>query len=193
MSNFYSFFIYIFVTSFTPGPNNIMSMSKAARFGFKNSYPFNLGVLAGFFVVTLMCAVFSSTLFNYIPKIKNYMLAVGAAYMLYLAWKIFKSSYEIKSGKPDKASFVSGALFQFINPKLYIYAITAMSAYIIPAFDSIPILAAFSFLLAFVGFTSTLAWALFGEVFNKLLRKHSRAVNSVMSMLLVYCAVSLFF
>jgi threonine/homoserine/homoserine lactone efflux protein len=169
-----------------------MSMSNAVHFGLKNSYPFNLGCFAGFFTVMLMCTIFSSTLFNYIPQVKIYMLAIGASYMLYLAWKIFKSSFEIKLDKPGKTSFISGLLFQFVNPKLYIYAITVMSVYILPVFNSKMILAGFSFLLALVGITSTLVWALFGEAFHRLLHNNSRVVNTIMSLLLVYCAVSLF-
>ena len=192
MLNFYSFFIYIFITTFTPGPNNIMSMSNAVRFGIKKSFPFCIGAFVSVSVIMLMSAVFSSTLFNYIPKVRIYMLAAGASYMLYLAWKIFKSGSEIKQNENSNASFLSGMLFQFVNPKLYIYAITVMSTYVIPAYDSGLILAGFSFLLAFVCFTSTVAWALFGAVFCKLLHKHSMIVNSIMSLLLVYCAVTLF-
>jgi threonine/homoserine/homoserine lactone efflux protein len=169
-----------------------MSMGNAARFGLRNSYPFNLGILVGFSIVMSMCAVFSSTLFIYIPKVKIYMLFVGAAYMLYLALKILKSSYEIEPRRSGKIGFKFGVLFQFINPKLYIYAITIMSVYLIPAFDSNLALIGFSFLLAFIGFTSTIVWALFGEVFHKLLQKHLRIVNLIMSLLLVYCAISLF-
>jgi len=192
MFNFYSFFIYALVTTFTPGPNNIMSMSHAVHIGLKNSYPFNLGASVGFFIVMLLCTIFSTTLFIYIPQVKIYMLIAGAAYMLYLAWRMFISSSEIKLDKPGKANFISGLLFQFINPKLYIYAITVMSAYILPVFNSISILAGFLFMLAFMGLTSTLVWSLFGEVFRKLPRKHTKLINSIMSMLLIYCAVSLF-
>ncbi|MCL1940779.1 MAG: LysE family transporter [Synergistaceae bacterium] len=192
MFNFYSFFIYVSVTTFTPGPNNIMSMSNSVRLGVKKSFPFNLGVFAGVLAVMFMSAVFSSALFNHIPKVKIYMLTVGAAYMLYLAWKIFKSGSEIKQDENSKAGFLTGALLQFVNPKLFIYAMTVMSTYVIPAYGSGVILAGFSFLLAFICLISTIVWALFGAVFCKLLHKHSAAVNSIMSLLLVYCAVTLF-
>ena len=192
MFNFYSFFIYSFITTFTPGPNNIMSMSNAARYGLRVSYPFNLGIFTGFFIVMQMCALFSSTLLNYIPKVKICMISLGAAYMLYLAWKIFKSRLENNPGSPGKASFISGLLLQFINPKLYIYSITVMSVYILPVFDSVLILTGFSFLLAFMAVTSTVIWALFGEAFHKLPSKYSLVINIIMSLLLVYCAVSLF-
>ena len=193
MFNFHSFFIYSFITTFTPGPNNITSMSYAARLGLRNSYRFNLGIFIGFFIVMFSCSVFSSTLLNYIPKVRIYMVSIGSAYMLYLAWKILKSSFEVEIEKNGKASFSSGVLLQFINPKLYVYAITVMTLYVLPVFDSYWILAGFSFFLALMAISSTFVWAFFGELFHKLPSKYTLAINSVMSLLLVYCAVSLFF
>ncbi len=192
MFNLSAFLIYIFVTAFTPGPNNIMSMSNAVRFGFKKSFPFNLGVFAGFAVVMPICTLFSSALFTYIPKVKLYMLSIGAAYMLYLAWKIWKSGSDIGVEQTKGASFPTGMLLQFVNPKIYIYAITSMSAYILPAFQSSWALFGFAILLAFVGFSGTVFWALFGAVFCKILAKHAKVVNAILALLLVYCAITLF-
>ncbi len=192
MFNTYTFLIYIFVTAFTPGPNNIMSMSNAARLGFKKSFPFNLGILAGFSIIMPVCTLFSATLYQFIPKIKIYMLAVGALYMLYLAWKTWKSSSDIGVSETKGASFGSGMFLQFINPKIYIYTITSMSTFVIPVFDSTFVLVGFAFLLAFVAFTSTLTWAFFGSMFCRLLAKHAKLVNGIMAFLLVYCAISLF-
>jgi threonine/homoserine/homoserine lactone efflux protein len=193
MFNLSAFMVYIFVTAYTPGPNNIMSMSNAVRFGFKRSFRFNLGIWAGFSLVMLICTLLSSVLFQFIPKVKIAMLLIGAGYILYLAWKTFKSDPEIKAEETKGASFISGALLQFINPKIYFYAITSMSVYILPAYsDSIPALIGFALFLAFFGFTATIAWSLFGSAFCKLLVKHARLVNTAMALLLVYCAVSLF-
>ena len=85
------FLSYAVVTAVTPGPNNIMSMSNAGRLGFRRSFPFNLGIWAGFSLVMLLCTLFCGTLSSLIPKIKMPMLFIGAAYMLWLAWKTFRS------------------------------------------------------------------------------------------------------
>ena len=193
MFNLSAFMVYIFVTAYTPGPNNIMSMSNAVRVGFKKSFPFNLGIWAGFSLVMLVCTLLSSVLFQIIPKIKVVMLVIGAAYILYLAWKTYKSDSKIEAQDTQGASFLSGLFLQFVNPKIYIYAFTSMSAYILPAFSDAPLtLAGFALFLAFFGFIASLAWALFGSIFCKILVERARLVNTVLALLLVYCAVSLF-
>lgn len=192
MFGLYQFLLYIFITAYTPGPNNIMSLSNAVRYGFKKSFPFNLGVLAGFSVVMLFCTLLSTIIFSYIHQAKIYMQVIGAAYMLYLAWKTWKSSSEIELKETKGASFTSGATLQFINPKIYIYAVTAMSTFILPQFNSTAVLIGFALLLALVGFTGTVAWSAFGSTFRNLLTNYSNIVNPVLALLLVYCAVSLF-
>ncbi len=193
MFSWLNFLSYAVVTAVTPGPNNIMSMSNAARQGFKKSFPFNLGIWVGFSIVMLICTFFCNTLSALIPKIKTPMLFVGAAYMLWLAWKTFKSSSVIEDDDRH-GNFISGLVLQFVNPKIYIYCIISMEAYILPHYQGELItLVFFALLLAFIGFIFTLLWALFGSVFKMLFSKYARTTNTIMALLLVYCAVSLFF
>ena len=187
------FLTYALVTAITPGPNNIMSMSNGNRKGFKKAFPFNLGILVGFSIVMLLCTAFCSLLSAWIPKIKLPMLIIGAIYMLYLAWETFRSNGVIEEDH-SKSGFISGLLLQFINPKIYIYCIVSMEAYILPYYQGrlLP-LTGFALLLAFIGFCCTLLWSLFGSLFKRLFSQHAKLVNSIMALLLVYCAVSLFF
>lgn len=192
MFHWASFLTYAVVTAVTPGPNNIMSMSNGSRKGFRGALPFNLGILVGFSAVMVLCTAFCSLLSTWIPKIKMPMLIVGACYMLYLAWETFRSSDAIEENH-SRDGFASGLLLQFINPKIYIYCIMSMEAYILPFYNGqvLPLLG-FALLLAFIGFLFTLLWSAFGSVFKWLFSKHARLVNTVMSLLLVYCAISLF-
>lgn len=187
-----SFLTYAIVTAVTPGPNNILSMSNGSRKGFQGALPFNFGIWVGFSIVMLLCTAFCSMLSALIPKIKLPMLIIGAAYMLYLAWETFKSRDGIEENH-SRDGFFSGLLLQFINPKIYIYCIMSMEAYILPYYDGqiIP-LVGFALLLAFIGFVFTLCWSAFGSVFRWLFCEHAKAVNTIMALLLVYCAVSLF-
>ncbi len=192
MFNWFNFISYVVITAGTPGPNNIMSMTNAGRLGFKKSFPFNLGIWSGFSVVMIICTVLSNTLHTLLPAIKQPMLLIGAAYMLYLAWKIFKSSGEIKEGQA-KSGFFSGMFLQFINPKGYIYGIVSMEAYILPVFQGkTMVLFSFAIMLSTTAFVFTLLWAVFGSVFKALFSKYAKVTNSIMALLLVYCAVSLF-
>lgn len=120
------------------------------------------------------------------------MLIIGAAYMLYLAWKTWKSTDQIDENH-TKSGFLSGLALQFINPKIYIYCLVSMEAYILPFYNDSPVaLIGFAMLLAFIGFAFTLCWSAFGSVFKLLFSKYARATNIVLALLLVYCAVSLF-
>lgn len=192
MFSWFHFLTYAVITAVTPGPNNIMSLSNAGRQGFRKALPFNFGILAGFSVVMLICTLFCGLLSSVIPKIKMPMLVIGAAYMLYLAWKTFKSSSEIEETQ-SVMGFRSGLALQFVNPKIYIYCIVSMEAYILPYYYDKPVaLTGFALLLAFIGFAFTLCWSAFGSAFKLLFSKYAKVTNTVMALLLVYCAISLF-
>ncbi|MDT4372501.1 LysE family transporter [Blautia coccoides] len=192
MLHLYDFLIYCFITAYTPGANNLLSMSNAIRLGFLQSVRFNLGILAGFTVVMSVCTAFSASLYSYLPKVKIVMQILGAAYMLYLAWKVWKSSSELNADGGKEASFFSGMILQFANPKIYIYAITAMSLYILPVYHSLSALIGFTVILSLIGASGSFVWALFGSAFCKFFSKHTKTVNMIMALLLAYCAVSLF-
>ncbi len=192
MFPWFSFLTYAIITAVTPGPNNIMSMSNGIRKGFRGALPFNLGILTGFSLVMLLCTAFCSLLSSFIPRIKLPMLLAGACYMLYLAWETFRSSASVESSHSHDG-FLPGLFLQFINPKIYIYCIMSMEAYILPYYAGQSLLLfGFALLLAFIGFVFTLLWSAFGSGFKWLFSRHARMVNTVMALLLVYCAFSLF-
>lgn len=192
MFNWLAFLTYAFITAATPGPNNIMSMSNGGRLGFRGALPFNFGIWAGFSAVMLLCTAFCTTLTNLIPAVKTPMLIAGAAYMLHLAWGTFRSSGVIDEDH-SRSGFYAGMLLQFINLKIYIYGIMSMQAYILPFYAGEPLtLALFALLLAFIGFAFTLCWSAFGSAFRLLFSRHTKTVNTIMALLLVYCAASLF-
>ena len=192
MFSWLNFLSYAVVTAVTPGPNNLMSLSNAGRLGFRRALPFNLGIWAGFTVVMLLCTAFCGALSDLIPRIRTPMLVIGAAYMLYLAWETFRSTGELEC-RSARDGFLSGLLLQFINPKICLYCILSMEAYILPYFQGRPLtLLGFALLLALIGFLFTLAWSAFGSVFQRLFSRHAKLVNTIMALLLVYCAISLF-
>lgn len=120
------------------------------------------------------------------------MQILGAAYMVYLAWKVWKTSSDLEIENGKESSFLAGMVLQFMNPKIYIYAITAMSLYILPIFHSIPAMIGFTIVLTVIGASGSYVWALFGSAFCRFFARHTKAVNFIMVLLLLYCAVSLF-
>ncbi|MBZ9686731.1 LysE family transporter [Clostridium estertheticum] len=192
MNNLIPFLSYVFVATFTPGPNNILSMVNAKRYGFKNSFRFNLGILTGFIILMIACSYFNLFLFDLMPKIEHYVGIFGAAYMLYLAYKVtFGTKKTTELTNKETNTYIAGLTMQFVNPKVILYGITVISTFITPYYKSGFTLILFSLLLAFIGFVSTLCWALFGALFQNFLTKYNKQFNIVMGLLLVYCAVSI--
>ena len=132
-----SFLLYVFVTTFTPGPNNIMAMLIANQYGLKRTVKFCFGVGAGFFVIMILCSYFNLLLKSFIPKIELIMTIIGSFYMLYLAYKIIKSKPNDKESNEDKnTTFFAGMALQFVNVKVILYGITAISTFVIPFYSS---------------------------------------------------------
>lgn len=188
-----AFLTYIVVTAITPGPNVITSMSNGTRYGVLKALPFNFGIFIGVTLVGGLSTIFTRTIFHYIPTLKTPMLVLGAGYILWMAYRVARSEGELRLSKDATASFHSGLILQFLNPKLFIYVITAFSSYVLPHYQQPIILLGFVLLLATNSFLMSLLWSSFGSMFRKLFSEHRRAVNYVMAGLLVYCAVALFF
>ena len=192
MINLIPFLSYIFVTTFTPGPNNILSMVNAKKYGFKNSFRFNLGVFTGFIILMIACSYFNLFLVNLMPKIQHFIGIFGAIYMLYLAFKI---AFGTNIGKDVDSNatntYLSGLTMQFFNPKVILYGITVIGTFITPYYNSSLSLILFALFLSFIGFIATLCWALFGSLFQNFLIKYDKQFNVIMGFLLVYCAISI--
>lgn len=191
MPNPFAFLSYVLLTTFTPGPNNIMSMSNASRMGFRRSLRFTAGVFAGFFIVMSLACAFTLKLYSAMPDIKPVMTVVGAGYILWLAYKTLTASSHAAGSSRGTGSFASGLVLQFFNPKGIIYGLTVASTFLVPYYPSPWVLAGFCLFMAGVAFVSTSSWAAFGSLFERFLARNGKTVSWAMAALLVYCAVSL--
>lgn len=189
--NLAAFLSYVILTSITPGPNNIMSMTNAGRYGFRRSLPFNFGVFAGILAVMAGCALFSTLLYEAVPAIEPYMLCAGAAYILWLAFHVWRSDAGPSESGDAANSFAAGAALQFVNVKVILYGITAMSLFILPYYKTFAAMLFFIVFLAFMGFACTLCWAAFGAVFEMFFSKYRKPFNAAMALALVWCAASM--
>ena len=193
MFDWLTFITYAVLTTITPGPNTIISMSNGSRRGFLRGLPLNLGMWCGFTIVMVGCAALTSAMAVWIPKIKTPMLYAGAAYLLWLAWKSLRRSSQIEEKETkDGKQFLTGFAMQFVNPKVMLYGVMSYEAYILPVYQgNLPKLLMFSVVLSTVGFVNGLLWSGCGSLFRTVFSKHGRIVNTVMAVLLVYCAVKL--
>ncbi|MEK5301532.1 LysE family transporter [Bacillus sp. FSL R10-2201] len=188
----FSFLLFVFVSSFTPGPNNFLAMTYAKQYGLKRSITFCLGVAFGFFIITSLCSFFNIVLINILPLIEFPLKILGVAYMLYLAFKILISKGNTDTNeKSNKNLFLVGIMLQFVNPKGILFGLTVVSTFILPYYHSYSSYLFFSLFLGIVGLMSTFSWCLFGSMFQKLLLKHNRIFNIIMAVLLVFSAISI--
>ncbi len=190
---FLSFLLFVFISSFTPGPNNFMAMSFANQYGFNKTIKFCLGVSAGFFVLTLLCSFFNLLLINLLPIIKGPLTILGVGYMLYLAFKTLTSKYHHndRNNANSRNLFVIGTILQFINPKGILYSVTVVTTFLLPYYHSYFSYFIFSLFLGIIGFISSSSWSLFGSIFQKVLAKYRQPFNIIMALLLVYSAISI--
>jgi cysteine/O-acetylserine efflux protein len=191
MPNFVPFLTYVIITTFTPGPNNILSMSNGLRHGYRGTLRFLAGVTSGFLVVMLIAGVLNVALVNTVPQIRVWLNWFGAAYMLYLAAHIALSKpHEDAPGSQGLNTFKAGFALQFVNLKGILYGVTVFSLFILPVYQNPWVVSLFAPLLAMVAFIAISSWALGGNVFQRFLRKYERWFNLAMAGLLVYTAVA---
>ena len=123
--------LFAFVSSITPGPNNVMLTSSGLRFGFARSIPHMLGITLGFGVLLALCAAGIGSLVMAMPSITVALKTAGSLYLLYLAWQLRDIAYRPQQAhKARPMSFAGAALFQFANPKAWVMAVTGASAFL---------------------------------------------------------------
>lgn len=187
-----NFMIYLWVTAITPGPNTITSMTYGNRHGMRKALPFNLGVFAGMLSLALLAAFLGNALLTVLPEVQGILKWVGIAYLLWLAWHIFRSGPLEGENTATEASFPKGLLLQFINVKGILYSITSMTTFVLPYVHSPGAIILYALLLAVVALIASLIWSGFGSLFRNLFQTHYKLVNTILALLLVYCAWSLY-
>ena len=188
---FFALVSYYFVMFVTPGPNNAMLTASGIKFGFKKTIPHLIGIPFGHTIqITLVCFGLGN-LFQKYPLIQNYLKWLCFVYLLYLGWKIIGSFSEHKkeSGRPLK--LYEAALFQFMNPKAWVVALTASTAFF-PVNENFYLATSFVALTApFICFPSICLWALFGSSIKMLIKntKIKKVVEYFLAVLLVITAI----
>jgi threonine/homoserine/homoserine lactone efflux protein len=178
---------FAFVSSITPGPNNLMLMASGANFGFARTIPHMLGVGIGFVFMVVVVGAGLAQLFDAFPASYDILKAVSILYLLYLAYKIATSAppeeRTEETGKPF--TFTQAALFQWVNPKAWAMALTASAVYA-PSHSLLGVTIV-AVVFGLVNIPSVGAWAALGAQMQRVLtdRTRLRAFNWTMAALLV--------
>ena len=177
---------FAFVSSITPGPNNLMLMASGANFGFARTIPHMLGVALGFTLMVVLVGAGLMQLFDLYPISYTILKAGSVVYLLWLAWKIARAS-EPGTGKAGGTpmTFLQASAFQWVNPKAWAMALTAISVYA-PTRDMGAVLLV-AVIFGAVNLPSVSTWTVLGQKIRVILTNPTRlrAFNVTMALLLV--------
>src|SRR5258708_4993070 len=154
------FATYSFVMSITPGPNNVMLTASGATFGFRRTVPHILGICAGL-----------DALFTRWPEVQTVLRWAGAAYLVYLGWRILRSG-EAKAGhSPKPLTLLEAAAFQFLNPKAWVMTLTAAAMFLPRELGLLTACVYMVAVMALINLPCITAWALFGSSLRSFLAR----------------------
>lgn len=187
-----NFFVFSLINAFTPGPGNILALNTVTNYGYKKGRPLFLGIFVGYYVIQILCAAFVFGLSSLLPGVLGVMKYIGAAYILFLAIHIAVSKLPEEDSEAS-ASFVKGFLLQFVNVKIYLFGITALTGYVTDYSTSFLVLCGFELIIATIGSIATMTWVGMGLLIQTWYRKYFRAINIVLALTLLECVVSILF
>lgn len=188
-----AFVVFAVATLFTPGPNNIMLMTSGLNFGFGRTLPHMAGVAFGFGFMVLVVGLGLGAVFAAYPAFHTVIKFVGAAYLLYLAWRIATAGTAKGEGRGRPLTVIEASAFQWVNPKAWVMAVGAVTAYaaIAPFPANMLVIAG---LFSVLGVASAVTWMLFGTALRRVVSdpKAVRVFNLVMAGLLVLSLIPVF-
>jgi threonine/homoserine/homoserine lactone efflux protein len=177
---------FALVTVITPGPNNLMLMASGANFGFRRTVPHMMGIGLGFPSMVFLVGIGVMQLFDRWPGSYTILKVLSVAYLLYLAWKIANAAPPkdaTAEGRP--LTFLQAAAFQWVNPKAWSMALSAITLYAASRDLAAVLWVAGVYVAASV--VSTTSWTVLGQQLRRLLATPARlrVFNWTMAVLLV--------
>ncbi|MGJ5715697.1 LysE family transporter [Staphylococcus equorum] len=184
---FISFVFYTFFMSYTPGPNNLLALDGALKLGLKGTAKFLIGIGLGFLTLSMLCLLFSEYMAAYFSSFIFVIKIVGFIYLLYLAYSVFKHNAK-DTQQSNTYRMRDGLLLQYMNPKTIVYVLTAIVTYVTTQNISFLATLSYTIIIALIGVSGTVAWAVMGLCFKKLLLKYEFIYKVSMSACLVVLA-----
>ena len=178
---------FALVSTITPGPNNLMLMASGANFGFGRTLPHMSGILVGVLVMFVLVGIGLSQVFEAWPASFQVLKVMSVLYLVFLAWKIATAAGPGESagagGKP--LTFIQAALFQWVNPKVWVVALTAITVY--SPSQSIAAVLVVALVFGMITLPSVTLWTLMGQQMARLLtnKRRLRLFNGTMGALLI--------
>lgn len=184
---------FAFVTSITPGPNNVMLTASGANFGFVRTLPHIAGIVVGFILLIVGVGLGLGELFLQFPLMHQLLKIIGSAYLMWLAYKLLNFSYteDENGGKGKPFTFFQAFIFQYVNPKAWIIAISANSTFGLPGDQYLFSVGVVGLVFVLVNPFSIMVWAGFGHMIRRYLKQAAflKAFNILMASLTAACVL----
>jgi threonine/homoserine/homoserine lactone efflux protein len=186
--------LFAAAVTLTPGPNVVLVTASAANFGFRRTVPQMLGITFGFGTMVLATGLGLAGVVHAEPRLHTVLKYAGAAYLLYLAWRIARADAASASARAKPIGFVEATLFTWMNPKAWVSALGAAAAFTTVGGDLVWESAVIAAVLAAFCLISTAVWAGFGAVIGRYLAdpRARQAFNWSMAGLLVLSLIPVF-
>jgi len=184
---------FIFVTIYTPGPNNLSSASMGICYGYKRTLSYLLGIASGFYIVMMLSGWLSTYLIKNFPSLEQALRIIGALYILWLAWQTLQASYTSEVQDIPQFGFLKGFFLQILNLKVIFFGLTLYNSFLVNKIDTLLGLFISALIFSIFSFSSTSLWALFGAAIRKYLTKPrvTQVINIALALLLVLAAIDL--
>ena len=185
--------VYNFVMYVTPGPNNSILTASGIKFGFFRTIPNIFGIPSGHGLQLALVCLGLGSLFVYYPFLLDILRYVGAAYILYLAYKMFGSlNISASEDKTRPLKYYEAILFQFVNPKAWVICITAVSLFY-PEKENLFIGTIFMVIMSTViNIPSISVWALGGSIIRYYLNNNNlkKIIEWILALMLLVTSFS---
>lgn len=183
----YSLLLQILIVGYTPGPANVYALAMSLRYGRKRSLFMWFGLLIGFTLAVSLMAFMAYGLGVAFAKYMLYLKYLGAAYILYLSYKTWKSKNGLDEDSGD-CSLLSGMLVQLTNVKMLLFDLTIFSTFVLPYSHRLTDLFQVAAWLLLAGPGANLVWLLAGSYLRRFFIGYQRQVAVICACALALCA-----
>lgn len=185
-----SLLLYILMVGYTPGPANLYALSCSLKYGRKSALRIWYGELCGFLISVTLVSIATYLVGTVLGEYVEWLKYVGAAYILWLAYNIYKSK-GLAENEAQTCSFTSGMIVQLTNAKMILFDLTIFSMFVLPYSNSLVDLLTVGYILTLAGPTANLVWLLAGAWMRQWFVRYKKQTDTLMSVLLALCAIAI--
>lgn len=187
--------LFLFPLAYSPGPGNLFFAANGARFGFRSTVPANAGYHAATWIVTAGIGFGFISAFDRFPAAFLAVKIAGSVYVLWIAWKLFRSGALREGGVAKPATFVDGAVLLLLNPKAYVIIALMFTQFLDPAREQLVAVLLISTVFTFNNLVAFSVWTLVGDRISLVFRKPESAhrLNMAFGALLAMVGVWMLF